>query len=150
MPISGLAPYMRHVFEVPFAGHPNVRSTHRTTTEITVEPSLTPRGDCIVGVGAGAGCAGLPADVKGAIRRAGSRVRVTVAVGQNRFVIRGRGDPGLSLEHPTDMVVRKSGFLCPRTLAVGCDAASVDMPREMVRDLRRGAGGVLVIEVDAP
>ncbi|HID73268.1 TPA: DUF371 domain-containing protein [Candidatus Micrarchaeota archaeon] len=31
-------------------GHPNIRAEHETTFEVTTEPSLTPRGDCIVGV----------------------------------------------------------------------------------------------------
>lgn len=141
---------MRATCQIPFAGHPNVRATHRTTTEITVEGSLTPRGDCIVGVGAGIGCSALPDDVKHILRRGDSRVRITIRVGARSFVIRGRGDPGLALEHRSDMVIRKSAFLCPRTLAVECDAASVDMPREMAQDLREGAGGVMTIDVDCP
>ena len=141
---------MRATCQIPFAGHPNVRSTHRTTTEITVEESLTPRGDCIVGVGAGMGCSALPGDIKQILRRGDSRVRITIRVGVRSFMIRGRGDPGLALEHHSDMVIRKSTFLCPRTLAVECDAASIDMPREMVRDLREGMGGVMTIDVDCP
>lgn len=141
---------VRSSFSMPFAGHPNVRSTHPTTIEITAETSLTPRGDCIVGVGAEGGCASLPDPVKAMLQREDSTVRITIRVGPNRFVVRGRGDPGLSLEHRTDVVIRKSGFLCPRTLAVGCDAASVDVPREMVGDLQRGMGGTLTIDVDAP
>lgn len=135
---------------IHFAGHSNVRSTHRTTTEITTEESLTPRGDCIVGVGAGMGCSALPDDMKQMLRRGDSRVRIAILVGTRRFVIRGRGDPGLTLEHRSDIVIRKSTFLCPRTLAVECDAASVDMPREMVRDLRGGMGGVMTIDADCP
>ena len=41
-------------------GHVNVRATHRSTFEVTREPSLTPRGDCIVGVSSEVGAAGLP------------------------------------------------------------------------------------------
>ena len=131
------------IYAVPFRGHPNIRSTHRTTTEITTDDALSVRGDCIVGVSAGCGCAGLPEDMKAALRDPHARVRVTILVGGREFVITGRGDPGLALEHPTDMVIRKSAFTCPRTLAVGCDAASIDIPREMIMDLRAGAEGVL-------
>ena len=38
-------------FEIPFFGHPNIRSLHGRTIEITREPHLTLQGDCIVGVG---------------------------------------------------------------------------------------------------
>ena len=141
---------MRATCRIPFSGHPNVRSTHRTTTEITTEESLTPRGDCIVGVGAGMGCFALPDEMKQVLRQSGSRVCITIRVGTHSFVIRGRGDPGLTLQHHSDMVIRKSTFLCPRTLAVECDAASIDMPREMVRDLRDGMDGVMTIDVDCP
>lgn len=136
------------IYTVPFRGHPNIRSTHRTTTEITVDGSLSVRGDCIVGVSAGCGCAGLPDGLKAALRDPDTRVRITVMVGGSEFAITGRGDPGLALEHPTDMVIRKSVFTCPRTLAVGCDAASIDIPREMIMDLRAGADGVLRVEAE--
>ena len=141
---------MRATCRIPFSGHPNVRSTHRTTTEITTEESLTSRGDCIIGVGAGMGCSALPDAVKQALMKSDSRVCITIRVGARSFAIQGRGDPGLSLEHRSDIVIRKSTFLCPRTLAVECDAASVDMPREMVMDLRNCMGGVMTIDVDCP
>ncbi len=136
------------IYTVSFRGHPNIRATHKTTTEITVDPSLSVRGDCIVGVSAGCGCAGLPDDLKAALRNPATRVRVTISVGENEFVITGRGDPNIALDHPTDMVIRKSGYTCPRTLAVGCDAASTDMPRQMVRDLRAGHGGTLSVTAE--
>lgn len=136
------------IYAVPFRGHPNIRSTHRTTTEITTDDSLSVRGDCIVGVSAGCGCAGLPGRLKAALRDPDTRVRVTIRVGGREFAITGRGDPGLALEHPTDMVIRKSAFTCPRTLAVGCDAASIDIPREMVMDLRAGSEGVLQVAAE--
>lgn len=145
MPICGSVPYSCNI---PFTGHPNVRSTHQTTIEITTDTSLTPRGDCIVGVGAGGGCSALPDIIKSMLRRHDSRIHITFQVKDNIFVVHGRGDPGLSLEHDTDIVIRKSRFLCSRTLAVDCDAASADMPRKMVADLQAGAGGTLVIDIE--
>ena len=136
------------IHTISFRGHPNIRATHKTTIEITVDHSLSVRGDCIVGVSAGCGCAGLPDDLKMALRNPATRVRVTISVGGNEFVITGRGDPNIVLEHPTDIVIRKSGFTCPRTLAVGCDVASTDMPRQMVRDLRAGHGGTLSVAAE--
>ena len=130
-----------------FYGHPNVRSTHRTTTEITTDPHLSVRGDCIVGVLADSGCATLPDTLKKDLRNPDSCVLISIRVGKTRFDITGRGDARLTLTHPHDIVIRKSTFVCPRTLAVGCDMASVDMPRSMVQDLQNGMEGTMTISV---
>lgn len=135
-------------FEVGFGGHGNVLSTHKKTIEITRERHLTMRGDCIVGVGAQCGCAGLPEGLKAGLRRRDSRVRLLIRAGGMEFEVNGRGHEGLTLEHPDDIVARKSGFVCPRTLAVMCDKASDDMPRGMVRALQDPSSrGTLTIEV---
>jgi len=134
---------------VEFRGHPMVRSSHPTTIEITTEEYLTENGDCIVGVGADKGCAGLGGAVKERLRIEGSRVTLKIAVGGLSFVIRAQGDQRLTLTDPHDMVVRKSDYISGRTLAVRADASSRDLPREIVRLLKNPATtGTLVIEVD--
>ncbi|HRX33916.1 MAG TPA: DUF371 domain-containing protein, partial [Methanoregulaceae archaeon] len=32
-------------------GHHNIRGTHRSTFQVTTETDLSPRGDCVIGVG---------------------------------------------------------------------------------------------------
>ena len=56
---------------VEFRGHPMVRSSHPTTVEVTTEDYLTENGECIIGVGADKGCAGLSGAVKERLRREG-------------------------------------------------------------------------------
>lgn len=134
-------------FEVSFSGHPCVRSTHPSTVELTRSGSLTPAGDCILGVEASCGCAGLPQGLKARLREPGRRVRLTLSAGPHEFSFEGRGSPALPLSDPDDMVMRMSGHACPRTLAVGCTRASDSVPRAMVRELQDSAGrGRLVIE----
>ena len=123
-------------FEITFSGHHNIRSLHPKTVEITTESELTPRGDCIVGVNASAGCDGIPAEMKERLRDPETRILFGITAGGLSFRFEGRGHPGLELSHPTDIVVRKSGFVCPRTAAVGADRASDSIPREMVRLLQ--------------
>lgn len=136
---------------VKFRGHRMVRSTHPTTIEVTTEEDLTEQGDCIIGVGAEKGCAGLGPGVKSLLRAEGVRVKVTIAAGGESFVIHARGDPRLTLTHPHDLVVRKSEFTSDRTVAVGADASSRDIPRSLVRLLQDPATlGSLVIEVIRP
>ena len=135
-------------FEISFSGHENIRSLHPNTIEVTRDADLTPSGDCIVGTGAAAACRDLPAGIRRGLRDPGSVVRFGLVVGGSTFSFSGRGHPELELSHPRDMVIRRSGFVCPRTLAVGADKASDSIPREMVRRLRDpGTVGRLVIEV---
>ena len=134
---------------VEFRGHPMVRSSHPTTIELTTEEYLTENGECIIGVGAAKGCAGLSSLVKERLQTGGSTVTLKVVVGAVSFQFRARGDPRLTLSDPHDMVVRKSDYISGRTLAVRADASSRDLPRDMVRLLKNPATrGRLEIEVE--
>ena len=133
---------------VTFRGHPMVRSAHPTTIEVTTEAYLTPKGDCIVGVGASAGCAQLDKQLKEGLRRKGSGVTIRLLVGTHAFTVKAEGDPRLELSHPHDIVIRKSDYVSDRTLAINADAAARDIPREMVRELKNpDTVGRLEIEV---
>ncbi len=114
-------------------GHKNVMALHKTTIEITKDPRLTPAGDCIVAVGADKGFLDLAPHVREAMRF--GRLTLTFECGGQTWSVSGRGDPSLKMEHPTEMVIRKSTYCCPRTLMVGADKAACDMPRDMVRAL---------------
>jgi hypothetical protein len=124
------------VESVTFRGHPLVRSLHPTTIEVTTEEFLTERGDCIVGVAAAKGCAGLDKRTKEILRRRESMVTLRLVVGDLSFAVTASGDPRLQLSHEHDMVIRRSGFISDRTLAIRADAAAKDIPRQMVNLLR--------------
>ena len=117
-------------------GHPSVLSTHPTTLEITRERSLSTRGDCVVAVGSSKGAVDLPHDLKVALARSDVNAKLVLRVGSLRFIVRGTGDPRLTLSHPTDMVVRRSGFISDRTLMIHADKSASDLPREMVHLLQ--------------
>ncbi len=127
-------------------GHPNIRATHPTTFEITRERHLTPRGDCIVAVGADKGARDLSNAFKSAARQPGSTIIITIEVpsaGISERIL-ARGHPALTFEHPTDMVVRKSAYTCGRTIAVMADKAAKDLSRELVKALRDPEAIVIV------
>jgi len=134
-------------------GHPNVRATHPITLEITRETHLTPRGDCIIAVGADKGARDLSEAFKRAARREGARIIITIEVPSKglRATVEARGHPALSFEHPTDIVVRKSDYVCGRTVAIKADKAARDLPRELIEALRDPRAQVLVrLEVKEP
>jgi hypothetical protein len=116
-------------------GHPRIKAEHPTTLMITKDGVVGPRGDCIVAVAADKGARDLSEAIKKAIR-AGRRVRVTLKVGGIAEVINGLGHRALTLDHPTDLVIRKSKFTCGRTLAIGADKAAGDLSRTFVAGLR--------------
>jgi len=136
---------MRKVMETILArGHPQIKARHPTTLMITKDRVVGPRGDCIVAVAADKGARDLSETLKQAIR-AGHKVNVTIKVGDIAEVIRGLGHPALALKHPTDIVIRKSGFTCGRTLAIKADKAAVDLSRTFVAGLRDPAAEIRIL-----
>ena len=125
------------IFSFFARGHKNVKATHKTTLEITKEKELTPRGDCIVAVDAECSVKDLPQELKEAIRKENARVIMTLEIGTLKEVIEGYGHPELSLSHPTDMVCRKSTFVCPRTIMIKANKAANDLSREFVAKIKR-------------
>ena len=125
-----------------------MRAFHPRTIEITTEPELTVQGDCIIGVSASCGCSGIPDEMKQMVRRSDSRIKITIKVNDSSFTVYGSGHEDLKLENMHDIVIRKSNYICPRTLAVNCDKASDDIPRKMIKQLQDPkTKGLFVIEV---
>lgn len=136
-------------FDIEFFGHENIRSLHQKTIEITKEENLTPSGDCIIGVNASCACNDLPDSLKQKLQDSNSRIKFSVLVDSHVFEINGFGSEELSLTHSDDIVIRKSSFVCPRTLAVKCDNASDSIPREMIKLLQNPSQkGIFRIEVN--
>ena len=117
-------------------GHWNVRSTHETTFEITKERSLTKRGDCVIAVGATKGARDLSQEFRKAVKIEGAKITITIEAGRVKETVKARGMPRLLLTHPTDLVVRKSNYVCGRTVAIGADKAAGDLSRKLVEKLK--------------
>lgn len=136
-------------FEIPFYGHKNIRSLHPKTIEITTEHDITLNGDCIVGVGATCGCDDIPEQMKNLLRNSKSDILFTLLVKDISFKVKGTGHENLILTNPHDIVIRKSSFICPRTLAIRCEAASDSIPRQMIKILQNpNSKGIFAIDVN--
>jgi len=116
-------------------GHENVLSTNKTTLEITKETHLTKKGNCILAVSATKGLADLTSEFKEALRKDSARLTVTIETGSIIEIVKASGNPQLILTHPTDMVIRKSSYICDRTLAIQADKAAIDVSRKLVEKL---------------
>ncbi|MEM3840784.1 MAG: DUF371 domain-containing protein [Candidatus Bathyarchaeia archaeon] len=117
-------------------GHRNIRATHRTTLEFTREKELSVRGDCIVAVSADKGFSDLKPEFREFLRKENARLTILIEADGAVDVVKARGSPKLILSHPTDMVVRKSGYICGRTLAINADKAACDLSRALVKRLQ--------------
>jgi uncharacterized protein len=135
--------------EVTFYGHPNVRSLHSKSIEITKDGYLTPKGDCIIGIKANKACTDLEESIRRGLKSSSAIVKIEVIVGHESFNIKGRGDERLTMLNPQDIVIRRTNFVCPRTMSVLCDKASSDMPRGLVRLLQnQEQKGILRITIE--
>jgi uncharacterized protein len=122
--------------EIAFYGHRNIQSFHTRTIEITKDPNLSLRGDCIIGVNANKSCWDISDKLKHSLKDDNSSIIIDVTVGNMSFIINGLGNSRLLLLSRHDVVIRKSNFICERTIAIRCDKASSDIPREMIMSLQ--------------
>ena len=135
--------------EIQFCGHKNIRSLHSRTIEITKDPNLTLNGDCIIGVSATKSCSDLTTAFKNKIRRDQSIVEIDLIVEPFSIKIHGIGNDNLLLTHLHDIVLRKSNFICDRTLCLSCNVSAIQIPRKMIDLLKDPSKqGLLVIGVE--
>ena len=134
--------------EIPFTGHKNILSLHKKTIEITKDSKLGVSGDCIVGTNSTIACIDLPEKFKKKIQNPDTVIAFTIVSDEHSFSIRGKGSEKLTLKHTNDIVLRKSAFTCSRTIAINCDKASDDIPRDMIKKLQNPkTSGKLIIEI---
>ena len=118
------------------SGHENVLATHKTTFEVTKEATLTKQGGCILAVEATRAAADLPLEFKEAARKVGARITVMIEAGEFVEIVKAEGSPQLEFMHPKDLVVRKSEYVCGRTLAIRANKAAGDFSRKLVEKMR--------------
>lgn len=117
-------------------GHRNVKATHRSTLEVTKDPYLTPRGECIVAVASTKAASELPQEFKELARLDGCRIQLTIEAGGIVDTVAGYGSPTLSFTDDRSMVFRRSSYVCPKTVMVRADKAAIDLDRGLVDALR--------------
>ena len=131
-------------------GHPLVLGTHPTTFEVTREEHLTENGNCIIGVAADKGCAGLSREFRTLLCHDDAVLTTRLESGGVTAEVRSMGSDRLTLDHPTDMVWRKSTFACGRTIGICSDAVAATLPRELIARLRQGDDLVVTLIVTRP
>ena len=117
-------------------GHPNVISTHKTTLEFTTESDLSLRGDCILGVKTTCSLENLPKEIKNKLRVKSNIIKIFLEIDNLNEMITGNGHPDLSLTSKEALIIRKSSYICPRTLMINSDKAACDLPKEIINAMK--------------
>jgi hypothetical protein len=119
-------------------GHPLISASHSTTFEVTAQETLTESGHCIIGIKADKGARGLLPQFRVVLCHDDAELETTLECGGIEVVVHARGSPLMTLDHPTDLVWRKSRFVCGRTIGICSDHVAATLPKELVALLRAG------------
>ena len=125
-------------FKIKAKGHENVLSLHKSTFEITKDKDLSLSGDCIIGLDIDKSMADFPEEFKEKLANDDTKVIVGLKTSNASDTIEGFGHHDLTLSHPTDIVCRKSTFVCSRTLMIKSNKAAIDLNRDLIKDLANG------------
>jgi hypothetical protein len=122
--------------EIYARGHPNIKAIHRTTLEITREKYLTPRGDCIIGVASDKAARDLNDDLKKIIKRSDSIIVIILRTNNYMDYILATGSDKLILGDDKKVIIRKSTYIEPATIAIRSNKAARDIDRRLINELR--------------
>ncbi len=117
-------------------GHENVQAVHPSTLMFTKEKYLSNNGDCIIAVAADKALSDLNPTFKAMLKKPEAKLTMIIEVDGLTEEINSFGSPLLILTHSTDVVVRKSGYISDRTLAIQADKSSNDLARELIEKLK--------------
>ncbi len=134
-------------FKIKAKGHENVLSLHKSTFEITKDKDLSLAGDCIIGLDIDKSMEDFPKGFKEKLANDDTKVIVQLRTPNASDTIEGYGHHDLTLSHPTDIVCRKSTFVCSRTLMIKSNKAAIDLNRDLIKDLANGESMDVNIEL---
>ena len=123
-------------FKIKSKGHKNVSSLHKSTFEITKDIEIGPTADCIIGVDMDDSMLDFPQEFKDKIANSNTKILVLLDTPNAHDEIIGFGHEDLTLTHPTDIVCRKSDYVCSRTLMIKSSKAARDLDLDLIEDLK--------------
>jgi hypothetical protein len=118
-------------------GHELIKATHKTTFEITKDKSLTERGNCIIAVNSNKSISDLSREFMAVIKQPRAEVTIKIETGGEKEYIVASGNSRVTYTHPTDIVIRKSSYICDRTLAINANKAAADLSRRLLTNLQK-------------
>jgi len=115
-------------------GHTNVLGTHKTTLEFTKDEDLSSKGDCIIGIKSTKSFPDFNSQLKKYIKL-GKKIIIKLDIDGIEDEIIGWGHPELTLSDISSMIIRKSDYICPRTLMIRADKSAININRKLIEKL---------------
>jgi hypothetical protein len=134
--------------KVTARGHQAIKAVHPTTFELTKDSYLTERGDCIIGVNLDKAVSELDPDFRKALKKSTSIVILVLRVDNLVDVVIAQGHEDLILSDDRRIIVRKSSYIDPATLAINANKSSRNIRRDLVEKLR-DPQAVLTVDIYA-
>ena len=106
------------------------------TFEITKDTHLTLRGDCIIAVDADKSLSDLSDEFKRILHNNDAKIRITIKVDNEKEEVVGCGNTKLTFASPTSIVIRRSSYVCDRTLAIRANKSAGNLSRSLVAKLK--------------
>jgi hypothetical protein len=131
-------------------GHPLVLGNHPTTFEVTREDHLTKYGNCIIGIAADTGCTGLSPVFKRMLSHDDSVLFTRLSCDGVTVEVKSKGSSLFTLDHPTDIVWRRSSFVCGRTIGINSDHVAADLPKALIANLVAGKEMIITLTAMRP
>ena len=113
-----------------------ITALHKTTMEITKHEVKSKKGDCIIATRSELALKDLPIEFKERAKDDKANIGLIIEVGGIYEEVWGKGHSKLSFKSENDMVIRKSSFVCDRTLMIYANKAAFDLNREFVELLK--------------
>ena len=117
---------------------------------MTREDHLTKNGNCIIGIAADKGCAGLSAAFKKVLANDDAVLTTRLSSGDVTVEVTSHGSSRFTLDHPTDMVWRRSSFVCGRTIGILSDHVAADLPKALIANLVAGKEMIVTLTATRP
>jgi hypothetical protein len=131
-------------------GHPLVLGNHPTTFEVTREDHLTKNGNCIIGIAADKGCNGLSPEFKRVLSHDDAILITRLSCEGVAFEVKSQGCFKFTLNHPTDIVWRRSSFVCGRTIGIMSDHVAATLPKKLIEHLAAGKEMLVILTAMRP
>ncbi len=130
------------------SGHKNITAKHKTTIGITKDVEISKRADCIIAVNADKAPLEFPNEFKSLLKDDNAIVKIKIKVEDLEDIVIGKGSSKLILTHPKEIVIRKSDFICEKTLCIKANKAACDLDKGLIKKLQEGCKVLIEISVE--
>ena len=131
-------------------GHPLILGNHPSTFEVTREDHLTKNGNCIISIAADKGCDGLSPHFKRVLSHDDAVLFTRLSCEGVTVEVKSRGSFMFILDHPTDVVWRRSSFVCGRTIGIMSDYVADTLPKTLLANLVAGKEMIITLTAMRP